>query len=205
MADPYEITVMKEFFIDLRLPYSVVRNEQVEIRAILYNYWTHEITVGRGPTPGLLGGLWPPEPHGQQLCALQVRVELMYNPALCSASTSKMRYQQIIRLKPQSSWAVPFVIVPLQLGLHDVEVKAAVRGKFVADGVKKKLKVVVSGRCCSWCLHHMVPPPSLRCPQHGIPVTSLSPLSSWSWYPGRKDPPPRMLKCGLLGLSQFVP
>ncbi|CAM2095203.1 unnamed protein product, partial [Caretta caretta] len=38
VADPYEITVMKDFFIDLRLPYSVVRNEQVEIRAILYNY-----------------------------------------------------------------------------------------------------------------------------------------------------------------------
>lgn len=38
MADPYEVTVMQDFFIDLRLPYSVVRNEQVEIRAILYNY-----------------------------------------------------------------------------------------------------------------------------------------------------------------------
>ncbi|NXI97092.1 VCO31 factor, partial [Psophia crepitans] len=118
VADPYEITVMKEFFIDLRLPYSVVRNEQVEIRAILYNYWTHDITV---------------------------RVELMHNPALCSASTSKVRYQQILKLKPQSSWAVPFVIVPLHLGLHDVEVKAAVRGRFVADGVKKKLKVVPEG------------------------------------------------------------
>ncbi|XP_037262863.1 complement C3 [Falco rusticolus] len=118
VADPYEITVMKNFFIDLRLPYSVVRNEQVEIRAILYNYWLHPI---------------------------QVRVELMYNPALCSASTSKTRYQQILKLKPQSSWAVPFVIVPLQLGLHDVEVKAAVRNSEVADGVKKKLKVVPEG------------------------------------------------------------
>lgn len=38
MADPFEVTVMQDFFIDLRLPYSVVRNEQVEIRAILYNY-----------------------------------------------------------------------------------------------------------------------------------------------------------------------
>uniref|UniRef100_A0A663NE55 Complement C3 n=1 Tax=Athene cunicularia TaxID=194338 RepID=A0A663NE55_ATHCN len=118
VADPYEITVMKEFFIDLRLPYSVVRNEQVEIRAVLYNYWLHDITV---------------------------RVELMHNPAVCSASTSKARYQQIIRLKAQSSWAVPFVIVPLQLGLHDIEVKGAVRGKDVADGVKKKLKVVPEG------------------------------------------------------------
>ncbi|KAM4643823.1 complement C3 isoform 1-T1 [Amazona ochrocephala] len=118
VADPYEITVMKEFFMDLRLPYSVVRNEQVEIRAILYNYWTQKITV---------------------------RVELMYNPALCSASTTKQRYQQVLSLEPQSSWAVPFVIVPLELGLHEVEVKAAVHGRFVADGVKKKLKVVPEG------------------------------------------------------------
>ena len=38
VADPYEVTVMQDFFIDLRLPYSVVRNEQVEVRAVLYNY-----------------------------------------------------------------------------------------------------------------------------------------------------------------------
>lgn len=129
----------------------------------------------------------------------------MHNPALCSASTSKERYQQILKLKPQSSWAVPFVIVPLQLGLHDIEVKAAVRGSFMSDGVKKKLKVVVSGHGCSWHLYHVVPPPSLKCPQYGVPVTSLSPLSSWCWYPGMKVSPPRMLRCGLLGLSQFVP
>ncbi|POI25731.1 hypothetical protein CIB84_010522 [Bambusicola thoracicus] len=118
VADPYEITVMKDFFIDLRLPYSAVRNEQVEVRAILYNYWTKTI---------------------------KVRVELMYNPALCSASTTKTRYQQIFQLEPQSSHAVPFVIVPLQLGQHDVEVKAAVWNSFVSDGVKKKLRVVPEG------------------------------------------------------------
>lgn len=38
MADPYEITVAKDFFIDLKLPYSAVRNEQLEIKAILYNF-----------------------------------------------------------------------------------------------------------------------------------------------------------------------
>ena len=45
VADPYEITVMKDFFIDLRVPYSVVRNEQVEIRAVLYNYGNQDIRV----------------------------------------------------------------------------------------------------------------------------------------------------------------
>ncbi|KAM8793858.1 complement C3 [Eudromia elegans] len=118
VADPYEITVMKEFFIDLRLPYSVVRNEQVEVRAILYNYRERDI---------------------------KVRVELTHNPAICSASSSKARYQQILLLKAQSSRVVPLVLVPLQLGLHDVEVKAAVWGAYVADGVKKKLKVVAEG------------------------------------------------------------
>ncbi|XP_006023407.1 complement C3 [Alligator sinensis] len=118
VANPYEITVMKDFFIDLRLPYSVVRNEQVEIRAILYNYWDKNI---------------------------KVRVELIHNPAFCSASTSKQRYRQIYDLPRLSSLAVPLVIVPLELGLHDVEVKAAVWGQFVADGVKKKLKVVPEG------------------------------------------------------------
>ncbi|XP_032939716.1 complement C3 isoform X2 [Catharus ustulatus] len=118
VADPYEITVMKDFFIDLRLPYSVVRNEQVEIRAILYNYWLHDITV---------------------------RVELVYNPDLCSPSTAKQRYQQVLRMKAESSRTVSFVIVPLKLGLLDIEVKAAVRNQYVGDGVKKKLRVVPEG------------------------------------------------------------
>uniref|UniRef100_A0A8D2L7P3 Complement C3 n=1 Tax=Varanus komodoensis TaxID=61221 RepID=A0A8D2L7P3_VARKO len=112
VSEPYEIRVMKDFFIDLRLPYSVVRNEQVEIRAILYNY---------------------------------VRVDLMHNPAICSASTARNKYSQIISIKAKSSRMMPFVIVPLQLGEYDLEVKAAVRGVFLADGVKKKLKVVVYG------------------------------------------------------------
>lgn len=30
--------VRKEFFIDLRLPYSAVRGEQLEVKAILHNY-----------------------------------------------------------------------------------------------------------------------------------------------------------------------
>ncbi|XP_033029305.1 A.superbus venom factor 1-like isoform X1 [Lacerta agilis] len=117
VADPYEITVRKDFFIDLRLPYSVVRNEQVEIRAVLYNYRRRD---------------------------LKVRVELIHNPAFCSASTAKEKYQQMLTIKGQSSRAVPFVVIPLKLGHHDIEVKAAALGG-AADGVKKKLKVVPEG------------------------------------------------------------
>uniref|UniRef100_A0A081DUC5 Complement C3 n=1 Tax=Python regius TaxID=51751 RepID=A0A081DUC5_PYTRG len=118
VAEPYEITVMKNFFIDLRLPYSVVRNEQVEIRAILYNYVEQDI---------------------------EVRVELVYSPAFCSASTETQRYREMFVVRGLSSRAVPLVIVPLQQGLHDIELKASVKGQLVADGVKKKLKVVPEG------------------------------------------------------------
>ncbi|XP_054982328.1 complement C3-like [Sorex araneus] len=119
VADPFEVTVMKKFFIDLRLPYSVVRNEQVEIRAILYNY--------------------------QPSDSLKVRVELLYNPAFCSMATAKKRHQQTLVIPAASSVAVPFVIVPLQIGLQEVEVKAAVYHHFISDGVRKTLKVVPEG------------------------------------------------------------
>ncbi|KAL1281208.1 hypothetical protein QQF64_000011 [Cirrhinus molitorella] len=38
VADPYEIIVRKDFFIDLKMPYSAVRNEQLEIKAVIHNY-----------------------------------------------------------------------------------------------------------------------------------------------------------------------
>lgn len=45
MANPYEITVKKDFFIDLRMPYSAVRNEQLEIKAIVHNYSNQKLKV----------------------------------------------------------------------------------------------------------------------------------------------------------------
>nr|XP_024650051.1 complement C3 [Macaca nemestrina] len=123
VADPFEVTVMQDFFIDLRLPYSVVRNEQVEIRAVLYNY--------------------------RQNQELKVRVELLHNPAFCSLATAKRRHQQTVTIPPKSSLSVPYVIVPLKTGQQEVEVKAAVYHFFISDGVRKSLKVVVS----AWGAH----------------------------------------------------
>uniref|UniRef100_A0A5F8GJN5 Uncharacterized protein n=1 Tax=Monodelphis domestica TaxID=13616 RepID=A0A5F8GJN5_MONDO len=77
VASPYEITVMKDFFIDLKLPYSAV-----------------------------------------------------------------LSFPQTSFLFPSSSRVVPLTIIPLMLGMHDIEVKAAVWGAYVADGIRKTLKVV---------------------------------------------------------------
>ena len=43
--DTLEIRLMNKFFIDLRVPYSAVRGEQIEIKAILHNYLLDDITV----------------------------------------------------------------------------------------------------------------------------------------------------------------
>nr|XP_015204504.1 PREDICTED: complement C3-like isoform X1 [Lepisosteus oculatus] len=118
VAEPYEITVLKDFFIDLKLPYSVVRNEQVEIKAVLYNY---------------------------ENVKRQVRVELMENEQICSAASKKRKHRVEVMVDPLSSRAVPFVIIPMHTGELDVEVKAAVFGLSLSDGVKKRLRVVAEG------------------------------------------------------------
>ncbi|XP_073418557.1 A.superbus venom factor 1-like isoform X2 [Dendrobates tinctorius] len=118
VAKPYEIQVKPKLFIDLKVPYSMVRNEQVEIRAVIYNYGQDKV---------------------------KVRVDLMHNPEFCSLSTGRKNYRQVVPIEADSSVAVPFTLVPLSLGSHDVQVMASIFAKFVADGVKKKLKVVPEG------------------------------------------------------------
>ncbi|XP_068130209.1 venom factor-like [Hyperolius riggenbachi] len=120
VGKPHNIQVFQPFFIDLRLPYAVVRNEQVEIRAILYNYGNSD---------------------------LRFNIFWSYNEEFCSLATAKSKYRQQITLRKSSSMAIPFIIVPLTLGYHDVEVKAGgIGGNAVSDGVRKKLKVVPEGK-----------------------------------------------------------
>uniref|UniRef100_A0A8C9U693 Complement C3 n=1 Tax=Scleropages formosus TaxID=113540 RepID=A0A8C9U693_SCLFO len=117
MADPFEMTVMKNFFIDLKLPYSAVRNEQLEIKAVLYNYVEDN---------------------------LKVRVDLMETENVCSAASKKRRYREEVEVPPMSSVSVPFVIIPMAIGEHSIEVNATIYDSDITDGVKKNLRVVVS-------------------------------------------------------------
>ncbi|KAM3924933.1 complement C3-like [Leptodactylus fuscus] len=118
VAKPYEMLVKKSFFIDLRLPYSVVRNEQVEIQAVLYSYVEEEI---------------------------EVRVELTHNAKMCSSATAEANFRQVVTLAKMASWVIPFVIVPLEIGNIRIEVKASVKDWYLTDGVVKHLKVVPEG------------------------------------------------------------
>ncbi|XP_069783441.1 complement C3-like [Narcine bancroftii] len=118
IAQPYEITVLKDFFIDLQLPYSAVRNEQVEIRAVLYNYHDKEI---------------------------EVHVEFPFNEYLCSSAKPTERFMIKTNVPAKSSTVVPYIIAPLRTGEIIIKVKAAVANVFISDGVGKPLLVVPEG------------------------------------------------------------
>ncbi|XP_076583682.1 complement C3-like [Chaetodon auriga] len=118
VSEPLEIIVRKDFYIDLRLPYSAVRGEQIEVKAILHNYSPDHVTV---------------------------RVGLIEEEHMCSAAFKLGKYRQEVRVGPQSTRSVPFIIIPMKEGQHRIEVKAAVRDSSLTDGIMKILRVVPEG------------------------------------------------------------
>ncbi|KAK5620860.1 hypothetical protein CRENBAI_017562 [Crenichthys baileyi] len=118
VSEPLEVIVRKEFFIDLRLPYSAVRGEQLEIKAILHNYTPEPITA---------------------------RVELIEEENVCSVASKRGKYRQEIRVGAQTTRSVPFVIIPMKDGERRIEVKASVKDSSLNDGVSKMLRVVGKG------------------------------------------------------------
>ncbi|XP_035861680.1 complement C3-like [Sander lucioperca] len=118
VGEPLEVIVRKEFFIDLRLPYSAVRGEQLEIKAILHNYTPDPITV---------------------------RVDLIEEEHVCSSASKRRRYRQEVKMGAGTTRAVPFIIIPMKKGKFNIEIKAAVKDSGLNDGIRKKLVVVPEG------------------------------------------------------------
>ncbi|CAL8330687.1 unnamed protein product [Lota lota] len=116
--DTFEIVVQKDFFIDLRLPYSAVRGEQIEIKAILHNYLLDDITV---------------------------QVYLKELADVCSSASKRKEYTQIVKVAAESTRSVPFIIIPMKPGIFPIEVKASVGDRQIDDGIKKDLLVVPDG------------------------------------------------------------
>ncbi|XP_062866793.1 complement C3-like isoform X2 [Trichomycterus rosablanca] len=116
VADPLEVVVSKNFFVDLRLPYSAVRNEQIEIKAILHNYSRRK---------------------------QRVKVNFLETPNICSGASKKGKYTTIVYVDSMSTRAVPYVIIPMEIDEFTIEVQA-MTPEFI-DGVRKTLKVVAEG------------------------------------------------------------
>uniref|UniRef100_A0A671YG04 Complement C3-like n=1 Tax=Sparus aurata TaxID=8175 RepID=A0A671YG04_SPAAU len=120
VGEPLEAIVRKDFFIDLRLPYSAVRGEQIEIKAILHNYSPDPVTV---------------------------RLDLIETPesAVCSSASKRRKYRQEVNVGPETTRSVPYIIIPMKQGQHPIEVKAVVKNSHLNDWIKKMLRVVPPG------------------------------------------------------------
>uniref|UniRef100_A0A671YAH4 Complement C3-like n=1 Tax=Sparus aurata TaxID=8175 RepID=A0A671YAH4_SPAAU len=118
VGEPLEVIVRKEFFIDLRLPYSAVRGEQIEVKAILHNYSPDPVTV---------------------------RVDLIEEVDVCSSASKRGKYRQEVKVGPQTTRSVPFIIIPMKQGQYRIEVKAAVKDSSLNDGIMRMLRVVPQG------------------------------------------------------------
>ncbi|XP_054865859.1 A.superbus venom factor 2-like isoform X2 [Amphiprion ocellaris] len=117
VAEPYNVRAWKRFFVDLKLPHSVARNEQVEIKVVVHNYGYDD---------------------------LHVRVVLMKTEGMCSIAF-KDRHTQEVTLRAGSSVAVPYTIVPLVVGKLPLEVMVAARDMVGGDRIQKFLRVVLDG------------------------------------------------------------
>uniref|UniRef100_A0A665W6K1 Complement C3-like n=1 Tax=Echeneis naucrates TaxID=173247 RepID=A0A665W6K1_ECHNA len=116
VAPPLEVIARKDFFLKLILPYSVVRGEQVEIKAIIYNYRSSSATV---------------------------YVDMLENQDVCSGASGHGRYREKIRVPARGTRSVSFVIIGMKIGLLDIDVRAVVHRMDISDGEKRPLRVVV--------------------------------------------------------------
>uniref|UniRef100_A0A3B4U0E5 Complement C3-like n=1 Tax=Seriola dumerili TaxID=41447 RepID=A0A3B4U0E5_SERDU len=119
VADPLSIIAQKDFFIKLNLPYSVVRGEQLEFKAIIHNY------IDRGFT---------------------VRVDLFENEHVCSAASRRGIFYQEVNVRAHGTRAVSFVIIPMKAGSLTIKVRASVKGQRIGDEVQKTLLVLPKGK-----------------------------------------------------------
>ncbi|KAM3911435.1 complement C5-like [Leptodactylus fuscus] len=121
VADPVQITVFKDLFIDVQLPYSVVRGEQVEIQVTVYNYKTYRV---KG-------------------C---VRVSV--GKEFCQVSEPKSDVRSILKdcseeFLPEVPKSFTYNLLPLELGLHPITFSLEVYVN--SEKVVKTLRVVPEG------------------------------------------------------------
>ncbi|KAM5146274.1 complement C5 [Mantella aurantiaca] len=118
VADPLTFTVFKDLFLDVQLPYSVVRGEQVQIKVTVYNYQASKV----------MG------------C---VSVSVSKEVCLVSDSSSG-RFPRGCRdeIHPQIPKTFTYNLLPLELGLHPVTFTLQASKKEI---VIKNLRVVPEG------------------------------------------------------------
>ncbi|NXJ96767.1 CO4 protein, partial [Corythaixoides concolor] len=118
IADPHTFAVFKDFFVSLRLPYSVRRHEQLEIKAVIYNYLPND---------------------------LQVIVTMEAVKGLCTAEAMEKAVQLALVAKGNSATPAYFSVVPLTVGEIPITITALDTVSGHSDSIRKNLNVVAEG------------------------------------------------------------
>ncbi|XP_073719211.1 complement C4 isoform X2 [Misgurnus anguillicaudatus] len=119
IAEPKPLKVFQDFFVSVTLPYSVKRNEQLQVKAVVYNY----------------------KPEG-----LKVKVRMDRAEGLCTVGGSDV--EQVVTVQGNSAFAVYFTVVPVVIGNIPITV-LAYGSPTAQDRVKKELRVEEEGQIVS--------------------------------------------------------
>ncbi|XP_067865826.1 complement C4-A-like [Heterodontus francisci] len=117
VAEPKKMKVFRPFFISMKLPYSVKRNEQLDVRVIIYNYLPED---------------------------LEVSIYMREAEGLCSPATSRENKRNVL-VKANSAASIQFAIVPLIIGNVPINVIAYSETNMYSDAVLKHLRVLAEG------------------------------------------------------------
>ncbi|XP_065703458.2 complement C4-A-like [Patagioenas fasciata] len=118
IANPHTFAVFKDFFVSLRLPYSVRRHEQLEIKAVVYNYLPND---------------------------LQVTVTMEAVKGLCTAEAKEKPVKLTLVAKGNSATPAYFSVVPLTVGEIPITITALDTVTRQSDSIRKNLNVVAEG------------------------------------------------------------
>ncbi|XP_063060959.1 complement C4-B [Engraulis encrasicolus] len=116
VAEPQTLTVFQSFFVSVKLPYSVKKNEQLEVKAVVFNYVDEE---------------------------MEVMVEMLPTEGLCMARGDRAR--QSLSIPPNSASSVYFMVVPLTTGKFPITILAHSTSTNTADKIQKELRVEEEG------------------------------------------------------------
>uniref|UniRef100_A0A0B7BJ94 NTR domain-containing protein n=1 Tax=Arion vulgaris TaxID=1028688 RepID=A0A0B7BJ94_9EUPU len=117
VAPPLEIATFSSFFVHLDLPYSVIRLEQLEVRATVYNYLNRR---------------------------LRVNVVLQSTDGVCYSGQPGHRTESVkLEIGPHDAASAYFPLVPLEIGEFPIRVLAV--SSWGRDAVEKTLRVQGEG------------------------------------------------------------
>eukprot|EP00076_Gallus_gallus_P031724 XP_024997262.1 complement C5 isoform X2 [Gallus gallus] len=121
VAAPLEVQVVKDIFLSIYVPYSVVRGEQIELKGSVYNH---------------------------RASAIKFCVKIAAGDGICSSGDSattrqRMHNCNLKNLGAGSSSPIVFRILPLELGLHTINFTLLTTGS--SETVVKTLRVMPEG------------------------------------------------------------